>query len=303
MALPPLTPEQRRQHSRRPPRPDASGPRSRTGSSTPAPPWSDVIAEGRTNDVIGKMRVSALLESMPGVGKVRARQIMEELGISESRRRPRPGRQPGAAAPRARVRAASDPPTPAAPALTVLAGPTAVGKGTRRGRTCASQHPEVWISVSATTRRPRPGRGATASTTGSSPTSEFDGWSPTASSSSGPSCTGRPATARRGGPVEEALAAGRPALLEIDLQGARQVRETMPEALLRLPHAPVVGRAGPPARRPRHRDRGGARAPARDRAGRAGGRGRVRRDRRQRRRSRGGRGVGSLDGRPADPTT
>ena len=32
-------------------------------------------------------------------------------------------------------------------------------------------------------------------------------------------------------PVEEALAAGRPALLEIDLQGARQVRETMPEAL------------------------------------------------------------------------
>ncbi len=33
------------------------------------------------------------------------------------------------------------------------------------------------------------------------------------------------------GPVEEALALGRPAMLEIDLQGARQVRETMPEAL------------------------------------------------------------------------
>jgi guanylate kinase len=33
------------------------------------------------------------------------------------------------------------------------------------------------------------------------------------------------------GPVEEALAAGRPAMLEIDLQGARQVRRTMPEAL------------------------------------------------------------------------
>ena len=32
------------------------------------------------------MRVSALLESMPGVGRVRARQIMEEVGISESRR-------------------------------------------------------------------------------------------------------------------------------------------------------------------------------------------------------------------------
>ena len=46
----------------------------------------DVIAQGRSNDVIGKMRVSALLESMPGVGRVRARQIMEEVGISGSRR-------------------------------------------------------------------------------------------------------------------------------------------------------------------------------------------------------------------------
>ena len=47
---------------------------------------ADVIADGRTNDVIGKMRVSALLESMPGVGKVRAAALMEELGISASRR-------------------------------------------------------------------------------------------------------------------------------------------------------------------------------------------------------------------------
>ena len=47
---------------------------------------SEVITEGQENDVVGKMKVSALLESMPGVGKVRARQIMEEIGISESRR-------------------------------------------------------------------------------------------------------------------------------------------------------------------------------------------------------------------------
>jgi hypothetical protein len=47
---------------------------------------ADVISDGQKNDVIGKMKVSALLESMPGVGKVRARQIMEEIGISESRR-------------------------------------------------------------------------------------------------------------------------------------------------------------------------------------------------------------------------
>jgi ribosomal protein S13 len=47
---------------------------------------SDVIKEGTTDDVIGKMNVSALLESLPGVGKVRAKQIMERLGIAESRR-------------------------------------------------------------------------------------------------------------------------------------------------------------------------------------------------------------------------
>lgn len=46
----------------------------------------DVIKNGQENDVIGKMKVSALLESLPGVGKVRAKQIMERLGISESRR-------------------------------------------------------------------------------------------------------------------------------------------------------------------------------------------------------------------------
>jgi len=46
----------------------------------------DVIKDGQENEVLGKMKVSALLESMPNVGKVRAKQIMEEIGISESRR-------------------------------------------------------------------------------------------------------------------------------------------------------------------------------------------------------------------------
>ncbi|HZB66864.1 MAG TPA: guanylate kinase, partial [Ornithinibacter sp.] len=40
--------------------------------------------------------------------------------------------------------------------LTVLAGPTAVGKGTVAGYV-REHHPEVWLSVSVTTRRPRPG--------------------------------------------------------------------------------------------------------------------------------------------------
>ena len=46
----------------------------------------DVIREGQENDVVGKMKVSALLEALPGVGKVRAQKVMEEIGISETRR-------------------------------------------------------------------------------------------------------------------------------------------------------------------------------------------------------------------------
>ena len=113
--------------------------------------------------------------------------------------------------------------------LVVLAGPTAVGKGTV-ATAVREQHPEVWLSVSATTRAPRPG--------------EVDGvhyhfvddatfdemvaegrlleWAVVHSAA-------RYGTPR--GPVEEALADGRPSMLEIDLQGARQVRQTMPEAI------------------------------------------------------------------------
>ena len=45
-----------------------------------------MLHEGQGNDVIGKMRVFDLLQSMPGLGKVRAKQLMEQLGIAESRR-------------------------------------------------------------------------------------------------------------------------------------------------------------------------------------------------------------------------
>jgi guanylate kinase len=114
--------------------------------------------------------------------------------------------------------------------LTVLAGPTAVGKGSVAAYIRA-HHPEIWISVSATTRPPRPG--------------ERDGvhyWFVTDDEFDrmvadkellewavvhGKERYGTP---RR--PVEEALAAGRVALLEIDLQGARQVHEAMPDALM-----------------------------------------------------------------------
>ncbi|MCA0179642.1 MAG: guanylate kinase [Actinobacteria bacterium] len=113
--------------------------------------------------------------------------------------------------------------------LTVLAGPTAVGKGSVSAY--IREHvPSVWLSVSATTRPPRPG--------------EVDGvhyhfvddaqferllaegelleWAVV---------HGRAKYGTPRGPVLAAIAEGRSPLLEIDLQGARQVRESMPEAL------------------------------------------------------------------------
>jgi guanylate kinase len=113
--------------------------------------------------------------------------------------------------------------------LVVLAGPTAVGKGTIAADV-REHHPEIWISVSATTRRPRPGE-VHGRHYWFVTDQEFDDmverhqlleWAVVHQGA-------RYGTPRK--PVEDALSSGRSALLEIDLQGARQVRETMPEAL------------------------------------------------------------------------
>lgn len=86
MALPPLTPEQRTAalDKAAAARRERAEVKNRLKNSQGS--LADVVRDGQTNDVIGKMKVSALLEAMPGVGKVRARQIMDELSISESRR-------------------------------------------------------------------------------------------------------------------------------------------------------------------------------------------------------------------------
>jgi hypothetical protein len=44
------------------------------------------LVERTGDEIVGKMKVSTVLESLPGVGRVRARKIMERLDISESRR-------------------------------------------------------------------------------------------------------------------------------------------------------------------------------------------------------------------------
>ena len=86
MPLPPLTPEQRaaaleKAAAARKARAELRDRLKHEGASL-----ADVLASGEKDDVIGKMRVAAVLESMPGVGKVRAQRIMESLGISPSRR-------------------------------------------------------------------------------------------------------------------------------------------------------------------------------------------------------------------------
>jgi hypothetical protein len=46
----------------------------------------EVLDSAEQDDVIGKMKVSAVLEALPGIGKVRATQMMEKFKIAESRR-------------------------------------------------------------------------------------------------------------------------------------------------------------------------------------------------------------------------
>ncbi|GAB2483741.1 guanylate kinase [Promicromonospora xylanilytica] len=109
--------------------------------------------------------------------------------------------------------------------LTVLAGPTAVGKGTVSADV-RDRYPQVWLSVSATTRSPRPGEVDGVHYLFVSP-EEFDRMVAAGEMLEWAVVHGRNryGTPRR--PVEEKLAAGVPVLLEIDLQGARQVRDAV----------------------------------------------------------------------------
>ncbi len=177
----------------------------------------------------GKLRVTEFLTSIPAIGVTKMQRIMEDLGISPAKRLGGLGKHQ-----RERLfdylneRLSKRVPAPAR--LIVLAGPTAVGKGTVANH-IRENHPDVLLSVSATTRAPRPGEVEGVSYFFVDDT-EFDRmvadgdlleWATVHN-------THRYGTPR--GPVEAALAAGNSVLLEIDIQGARSVRRAMPEARL-----------------------------------------------------------------------
>lgn len=94
-----------------------------------------------------------------------------------------------------------------------------------------SEYPDVWVSVSVTTRRPRPGEvdGVDYVFVDDA---EFDRLIADGDLLEWAEVHGAARYGTRRSAVEEHLASGRPVLLEIDIQGARQVRERMPEALL-----------------------------------------------------------------------
>ena len=176
------------------------------------------------------LRITDFLLSFPAIGEVKAERVRRELDISDKKRLGGLGklqrdRLTEFVRERMGVTGSEE-----RPPLTVLAGPTAVGKGTVVSY-IHEHFPEVRHSVSATTRDPRPG--------------EIDGvhyyfvddegfdrmlasgdlleWATVHNKH-------RYGTPR--GPVLEAAERGEMMLLEIDLQGARQVRASMPEARL-----------------------------------------------------------------------
>ncbi|MDF2442413.1 MAG: guanylate kinase [Subtercola sp.] len=199
----------------------------------------DVVRAGLTEPTgaEGSLRVRDLLLSIPGLGPVRGDRMLEKLAISPSKRVGGLGRHQQERlleSLSARAGGASTPRTGSGRGdgsqLVVLAGPTAVGKGTV-STYIRENYPEVKLSVSATTRAPRPGEvdGVSyffvtdAEFDRMVAEGEFLEWAIVHNQS-------RYGTPR--GPVQEALDAGRSVLLEIDIQGARQVRASAPEAVL-----------------------------------------------------------------------
>jgi guanylate kinase len=184
-----------------------------------------VITLAQTDEAVGKMRVKELLESLSGVGKVRVVSLMERLNISPTRRIQGLGKHQ---IKELRQEFMKPDMTIKPGRLIVLSGPGGVGKSTVAKKLREAN--DFWVSVSATTRKPRinevHGRDYFFVSDDDFSTmirnDEFLEWAEFAGN-------------RYGTPqqqVEDALRQGRNVLLEIEIAGAKQVKEHLPQSLL-----------------------------------------------------------------------
>ena len=185
----------------------------------------DILLLAKTEDAIAKMRVKELLESLSGVVKIRAQSLMERLNISPSRRIQGLGRLQ---VKQLREEFMKSEHAVKPGKLLVLSGPGGVGKSTVAKK--LREAGDFWVSVSATTRKPRSneidGRDYFFVTdeefTRMINANEFFEWAEFAGN-------------RYGTPqekVEHALLLGRNVLLEIEIAGARQVKAHLPQSVL-----------------------------------------------------------------------
>lgn len=184
-----------------------------------------ILELAATDEAVAKMRVKELLESLSGVGKVRAQSLMERLNISPTRRIQGLGRLQIKQL-REEFMKVTHAVKPGK--LIVLSGPGGVGKSTVAKK--LREVDDFWVSVSATTRKPRSNEvhGHDYFFVSDEEFSrminedEFLEWAEFAGN-------------RYGTPqekVEHALLLGRNVLLEIEIAGAKQVKSHLPQSVL-----------------------------------------------------------------------
>jgi guanylate kinase len=184
-----------------------------------------VLEIAKNEDAIAKMRVKELLESMSGVGKIRAQALMERLNISPTRRIQGLGRHQIKEL-RNEFMKSEHAIKPGK--LLVLSGPGGVGKSTVAQK--LREAGDFWVSISATTRAPRINEVdghdyyfvTNEEFTRMINADEFLEWAEFAGN-------------RYGTPqekVEQALLLGRNVLLEIEIAGAKQVKAHLPQSIL-----------------------------------------------------------------------
>ncbi|WP_144796135.1 guanylate kinase [Microbacterium paludicola] len=196
---------------------------------TPQSVVTDAFADA--GSVAGSMRITDFLLALPAIGVGKRDRILEELDISPVKRLGGLGvRQRTSLSQWLDERFPVPAPRAGRSRLLVLAGPTAVGKGTVAAY-IREHNPEIHLSVSATTRAPRPGEidGVHYYFVDDA---EFDRLIAEDELLEYAVVHNRSRYGTPRAPIDAALAEGKTVLLEIDLQGARQVRAADPAATL-----------------------------------------------------------------------